>query len=91
MNEGNIYKDFDSEQVIGKFPAYVNVPATKKIALTSNAADSVFYKITYKEYTGWVNGKILTVKPKPDNKRKKNRNDKQQKSKGATGKRSGQL
>ena len=71
MNEGNIYKDFDSEQVIGKFPAYVNVPATKKIVLTSNAADSVFYKITYKEYTGWVNGKILTVKPKPDNKRKK--------------------
>ncbi len=41
--------------------------------MPNNSPDSVFYEITYKKYTGWVNGQSLTLKPKPKNKRIKKR------------------
>ena len=71
LKKGNIYKDLDSKYVIGEFPAYVSVPASKKFVSHNNSLDSVFYEITYKKYTGWVKGQVLTTKSK--NKRIKNR------------------
>lgn len=71
LKKGNIYKDLDSKHVIGEFPAYVSVPASKKFVSHNNSPDSVFYEITYTKYTGWVKGQVLTAKPK--NKRIKDR------------------
>ena len=38
------------------------VPATKKINLGNENVDSVFYEITYKEFTGWAKSRFLTEK-----------------------------
>ena len=50
--------------------------------MADHSPDSVYYEITYKKYTGWVDGRILTIKSKSQNKLIKKRlvNNKKTKS-----------